>query len=108
MSGCIVGWAHGKFGKREGLDLEALIAEVAVQALADANVAPAEVDEIYVGHFGGGFVKQDFPASLVFQAASGRTFTGPAFIRSIRVTVPTADYINVSVTAQGAGSLTLA
>jgi hypothetical protein len=46
--------------------------------------------------------------SLVFQAASGRTFTGPAFIRSIRVTVPTADYINVSVTAQGAGSLTLA
>jgi acetyl-CoA C-acetyltransferase len=74
MSGCIVGWAHGKFGKREGLDLEALIAEVAVQALADANVAPAEVDEIYVGHFGGGFVKQDFPASLVFQAAEALRF----------------------------------
>jgi acetyl-CoA C-acetyltransferase len=68
MTACIVGWAHGKFGKREGLDLEALIKEVAVQAIADAGVAPGDIDTIYVGHFGGGFVKQDFPASLVMQA----------------------------------------
>ncbi|MFM7345393.1 MAG: thiolase domain-containing protein, partial [Tagaea sp.] len=74
MTGCIVGWAHGKFGKREGLDLEALIAEVAVEAMTDARVTPDDVDEIYVGHFGGGFVKQDFPASLVFQAAEGLRF----------------------------------
>ncbi|MBL8655315.1 MAG: thiolase domain-containing protein, partial [Alphaproteobacteria bacterium] len=44
MAGCIVGWSHGKFGKREGLDLEALIAEVAVQAMDDAGVAPGDVD----------------------------------------------------------------
>jgi acetyl-CoA C-acetyltransferase len=68
MTACIVGWAHGKFGKREGLDLEALIKEVAVQAIADSGVGPDDVDAIYVGHFGGGFVKQDFPASLVMQA----------------------------------------
>jgi acetyl-CoA C-acetyltransferase len=74
MSGCIVGWAHGKFGKREGLDLEALLAEVCVGALADAGLAPGDVDEIYVGHFGGGFVKQDFPASLVMQAVDGLRF----------------------------------
>jgi acetyl-CoA C-acetyltransferase len=74
MSGCIVGWAHGKFGKREGLDLEALLAEVCVGALADAGLAPEDVDEIYVGHFGGGFVKQDFPASLVLQTADGFRF----------------------------------
>lgn len=74
MAGCIVGWSHGKFGKREGLDLEALIAEVAVQAMDDAGVAPGDVDEIYVGHFGGGFVKQDFPASLVFQASEALRF----------------------------------
>ena len=68
MTACIVGWSHGKFGKREGLDLEALVGEVAVQAIADAGLAPADIDEILVGHFGGGFVKQDFPASLVLQA----------------------------------------
>jgi acetyl-CoA C-acetyltransferase len=69
MTACIVGWSHGRFGKREGLDLEALIAEVAVGAIEDAGLEPADVDAIMVGHFGGGFVKQDFPASLVLQAS---------------------------------------
>jgi acetyl-CoA C-acetyltransferase len=74
MTGCIVGWAHGKFGKREGTDLEMLLAEVCAGALADAGVAPGDVDEIYVGHFGGGFVKQDFPASLVLQTSDALRF----------------------------------
>ena len=68
MTGCIVGWAHSKFGKHEGIDVETLIVDAATEALSDAGVAPADVDEIYVGHFNGGFVKQDFPASLVLQA----------------------------------------
>ena len=63
MTACIVGWSHGKFGKREGLDLEALVREVAVQAVHDAGLAPSDIDEIMVGHMGAGFVKQDFPAS---------------------------------------------
>jgi acetyl-CoA C-acetyltransferase len=62
MTACIVGWAHGKFGKRPGEDLEALVVSVAADALKDAGLEPRDVDEIYVGHFGGGFVKQDFPA----------------------------------------------
>lgn len=74
MTACIVGWSHGKFGKREGEDLEKMIVEVATGALADAGIAPADVDEIYVGHFGGGFVKQDFPASLVLQASDALRF----------------------------------
>ncbi len=67
MTGCIVGWAHSKFGKHEGVELETLIVEAATEALVDARVAPADVDEIYIGHFNGGFVKQDFPSSLVLQ-----------------------------------------
>jgi acetyl-CoA C-acetyltransferase len=67
MSGCIVGWAHTKFGKYEGVELETLIVDAATAALADAGVAPADVDEIYIGHFNGGFVMQDFPSSLVLQ-----------------------------------------
>ncbi|MEE2996929.1 MAG: acetyl-CoA acetyltransferase [Pseudomonadota bacterium] len=68
MTGCIVGWAHTKFGKHEGVELETLIVDAATEALIDAGVAPIDVDEIYIGHFNGGFVMQDFPASLVLQA----------------------------------------
>ncbi|MGE0748292.1 MAG: acetyl-CoA acetyltransferase [Rhodospirillales bacterium] len=64
MTACIVGWAHSKFGKRADADIEALIAEAARGALDDAGVAPADIDAVFVGHFNGGFVRQDFPASL--------------------------------------------
>ncbi|MBM3537975.1 MAG: thiolase domain-containing protein [Alphaproteobacteria bacterium] len=74
MTSCIVGWAHGRFGKREGEDLEKMIVEVATGAIADAGLKPGDIDEIYVGHFGGGFVKQDFPASLVLQASDALRF----------------------------------
>ena len=63
MTGCIVGWAHTKFGKLEGEDLESLIAGTAAEAIRDAGLSPSEIDAIYVGNFGG-FEKQSFPASL--------------------------------------------
>jgi acetyl-CoA C-acetyltransferase len=42
---------------------------VATDALADAGVAPGDVDEIVLGHFNAGFSAQDFTASLVLQAS---------------------------------------
>src|SRR5258708_3066717 len=74
MTACIVGWAHGQFGKRQGEDIEKMLVEVCTRAIADAGVAPADIDEISVGHFGGGFAKQDFPASLVLQASDALRF----------------------------------
>ena len=68
MTACIVGWSHTPFGRLEGEDVESLIVRAAREALADAGVAAAEVDEIFVGHFNAGFSPQDFTASLVFQA----------------------------------------
>ena len=68
MTGCIVGWAHSKFGRLEGEDIESLICGVASDAVADAGVEPEDVDAIYVGLFNNGFSAQDFPSSLVFQA----------------------------------------
>ena len=62
MTACIVGWGHLPFGKHEGRDVESLIVEAATLALGDAGVAPADVDEIVLGHFNGGFVRQDFTA----------------------------------------------
>lgn len=63
MAAAIVGWAHTKFGRLDGEDLESLIAGVAAEAIRDAGIAPAAIGAIYVGNFGG-FGKQGFPASL--------------------------------------------
>jgi acetyl-CoA C-acetyltransferase len=71
---CIVGWAHGKFGRHEGRDIESLIVEVTEAALADAGVGAADIDTVYLGTMNGGFVRQEFPASLVFQADPGFRF----------------------------------
>ena len=67
MSGCIVGWAHTPFGKHEDRELEDLIVEAAAAAIEDAGIAPADLDSIYVGNFGG-FEKQSFPASFALKA----------------------------------------
>ena len=75
MTGCIVGWAHSRFGRLEGEDIESLICGVASDAVADAGVAPEDVDAIYVGLFNNGFSPQDFPSSLVFQADDRLRFT---------------------------------
>jgi acetyl-CoA C-acetyltransferase len=64
MTACIVGWAHSRFGKLEGEDVESLILKVAGDALADAEVAPGDIDEIFLGTFNGGFSRQEFPSSL--------------------------------------------
>jgi acetyl-CoA C-acetyltransferase len=68
MTACIVGWSHSKFGKHEGEDIESLIVTVASEAIRDAGLAPADIDEIFIGTMNAGFVRQEFPASLVLQA----------------------------------------
>ncbi len=68
MTACIVGWSHLPFGKRPEDDAESMIVQVATAALEDAGLTPDEIDAVYLGHFNGGFEKQDFTASLVFQA----------------------------------------
>ena len=74
MTACIVGWAHTPFGKLTGETVESLIVRVATDALADAGIAPADVDEIVLGHFNAGFSAQDFTASLVLQASPDLRF----------------------------------
>jgi acetyl-CoA C-acetyltransferase len=69
MTAAIVGWAHTPFGKLAGESVESLIVRAATEALADAGLAPGEVDEIVLGHFNAGFSAQDFTASLVLQAS---------------------------------------
>jgi acetyl-CoA C-acetyltransferase len=68
MTASIVGWAHTPFGKLDAETVESLVVKVAADALADANIAARDVDEIVLGHFNAGFSAQDFTASLVLQA----------------------------------------
>jgi acetyl-CoA C-acetyltransferase len=74
MTACIVGWAHTPFGKLTGETVESLIVRVATEALANAGVAPKDVDEIVLGHFNAGFSTQDFTAALVLQASPDLRF----------------------------------
>jgi acetyl-CoA C-acetyltransferase len=74
MAACIVGWAHTPFGRLDAETVESLIVRVANEALADAGIAAAEVDEIVLGHFNAGFSPQDFTASLVLQASPDLRF----------------------------------
>ena len=69
MTAGITGWSHSNFGKLEGESVESLIVSVVEEALNDAQLDASDVDEIYLGHFNAGFSKQDFTASLVFQAS---------------------------------------
>ena len=74
MTACIVGWAHTPFGRLDTETVESLIVRVANEALADAGVAPSDIDEIVLGHFNAGFSAQDFTASLVLQASPDLRF----------------------------------
>ena len=74
MTACIVGWAHTPFGKLSGESVESLIVRVTAEALADAGVPAADVDEIVLGHFNAGFSAQDFTAALVLQASPDLRF----------------------------------
>lgn len=74
MTACIVGWAHSPFGRLDNETVESLIVRVTNAALADAGIAPRDVDEIVLGHFNAGFSAQDFTASLVLQASPDLRF----------------------------------
>ncbi len=68
MTASIVGWSHLPFGKYDNLSVEEMIVEVASSAIADAGLEPKDIDQIFLGHYNGGFVNQDFTSSLVFEA----------------------------------------
>jgi acetyl-CoA C-acetyltransferase len=74
MTACIAGWAHTPFGRLDSESVESLTVRVANEALRDAGVAAADVDEILMGHFNAGFSAQDFTASLVLQASPDLRF----------------------------------
>jgi acetyl-CoA C-acetyltransferase len=107
MTGCIVGWAHTRFGKHDGRDIESLIVEVAQAALADAGVAAGDIDTVYLGTMNGGFVRQEFPASLVFQADPGFRFKPASRVENACATGSAAIHQGLNAIAAGKARLAL-
>ncbi|MFZ9177281.1 MAG: thiolase domain-containing protein, partial [Burkholderiaceae bacterium] len=71
----IMGWGHTAFGKQTDRSLADLIAQASQQALDQAGLEPKDIDAVFVGHFNGGFVDQDFTAPLVALALPELRFT---------------------------------
>jgi acetyl-CoA C-acetyltransferase len=107
MTACIVGWSHTPFGRLEGDDVESLIVRAAQEALADAGIAAAEVDGIFVGHFNAGFSPQDFTASLVFQADPALRFKPATRVENACATGSAAVHAGLRTIAAGRGRIML-
>lgn len=104
---CIVGWAHSPFGKLEDPDSESLIARVAGTAIADAGIAPSEVDAVFVGQFNNGFSRQDFPASLPMQSVPELRFKPATRCENACASGSAAIYAARDFIAAGRGRLAL-
>ncbi len=60
----LIGWGHTPFGKLDALDLETLARQAALPAVESAGLTLADIDGVFVGHFNGGFVRQDFSGAI--------------------------------------------
>lgn len=106
-SSCIVGWAHTPFGKHEGEDVESLIAKVATQAVADAGLEPADIDEIVLGTYNEGFSPQGFPSSLVLQTSPDFRFKPATRVENACATGSAAIHQGLKTIAAGKGRFVL-
>jgi len=107
MTASIVGWAHTPFGKFDTETVESLVVRVANEALADAGVAAADVDEIVLGHFNAGFSPQDFTAALVLQADPDLRFKPATRVENACATGSAAVHQGIRAIAAGAAKIVL-
>src|SRR3990167_3675626 len=60
----LIGFAHSKFGKLPGAEVETLMRQVAQEAVQDAGLEGGDIDAVVIGHFNPGLVAQGFTAGL--------------------------------------------
>lgn len=65
----LTGWGHTPFGKLAAETLESLVVSSATEAITNAGIAPADIDEIYVGTFNSGMEPLAFASSLALQVS---------------------------------------
>jgi len=107
MTACIVGWGHTPFGKLAGETVESLIVKAAAEALADAEIAPKDVDEIFVGHFNAGFSPQSLTASLALHASPDLRFKRSTRVENACATGSAAVHQGIKSIAAGSARIVL-
>ena len=103
----ITGWSHSPFGKLEDPDTEALMARVVRPALDHAQVAPGEVDGIFVGVMNNGFQKQDFQGALVALSEPGLASKPAVRVEDACATGSAAIYAALNFLEAGQGKVAL-
>jgi len=107
MTVCIIGWAHGNFGRAPEETIESLLGAVAKDALADAGVEDSDVDAAYVGMLNVGFSRQDFPAPLLLQSTPGLRFKPVTRVENACATGSAALHAGMNFIKAGAGRIVL-
>ncbi|MCG8446098.1 MAG: acetyl-CoA acetyltransferase [Hyphomicrobiales bacterium] len=107
MTAAIVGWAHTPFGKHSDETIESLIVKVSQEALSDAGIDAADVDEVYLGHMNAGFSAQDFTASLVYQASDDFRFKPATRVENACATGSAAVHQGVKAIKAGGARIVL-
>ncbi len=107
MTASIIGWAHTPFGKFDAETVESLVVKVATQAMADAGIGAADVDEIVLGHFNAGFSPQDFTAALVLQADPKLRFKPATRVENACATGSAAVHQGIRAIEAGAAKIVL-
>jgi len=102
----IIGFAHSRFGKLEEDDLETLIARTAREAVEHAGIGFADIDQIYVGNFGG-FEKQSFPAAFALDADPGLRFKPAVRVENACATGSAAVHLAAGATDGGGSRIAL-
>ena len=80
----IVGWGHTPFGRHDATDLVQLIRDAALPAIASAGLTPADIDGVFIGHFNGGFLRQDFSGALAALASKAMPAVSPSLNTLLR------------------------
>lgn len=107
MTVCIIGWAHGYFGRSPEATIESLLGTVATDALADAGVEASDVDAAYVGMLNVGFSRQDFPSALLLQSNPGLRFKPITRVENACATGSAALHAGMNFIKAGAGRIVL-
>ena len=107
MTAAIVGWAHTPFGKHSDETIESLIVKVSQEALSDAGIDAADVDEVYLGHMNAGFSAQDFTASLIYQASDDFRFKPATRVENACATGSAAVHQGVKAIKAGGARIVL-
>ena len=108
MSICMVGWSHTHFGKLTDMDLEALVATAGREAIADAGLAPGDIDAIYLGTFNAGMENQDFAASLALGIDESLRFKPATRVENACASGSAALYAGVDAIGAGRARFVLA